>query len=135
MKRRLERTRRNNILAGVCGGIAKYFNIDVTVVRAIWILSAVFGGPGLGIYIICAIIIPKERYDEEELRNEPYDEDRDERSRNYMGLALIGLGVYMALKIFLPAFTFKFFWPVILIGGGILLLTLRRHEQQEEDYE
>jgi len=60
MKKKLMRSRRDNKVAGVCGGIAEYFNIDVVIVRIIWVISAILGGPGLGVYILCAIIIPKE---------------------------------------------------------------------------
>lgn len=54
------RSRTDSKLAGVCGGIAAYFNIDVTLVRILWVISSILGGPGIGIYIICAIVIPKE---------------------------------------------------------------------------
>lgn len=132
MKKRLERSRKENVLAGVCGGIAKYLNIDVIVVRAIWFISAVFGGPGLGTYIICAIIMPKEKYSEAYYENDEFDEYKDERSKNYMGLALIGIGAYMAFKAFLPDVTFRFLWPVLLIGVGLMLLN--RDKNNEEEY-
>jgi len=49
------------MLAGVCSGIAQYFNIDPTVVRVVWALAALMGGTGVLAYIICWIIIPDER--------------------------------------------------------------------------
>ena len=45
-------------IAGVCGGIAEYFNTDPTVVRLIAAASVIFGGTGLIAYIVCAIVIP-----------------------------------------------------------------------------
>lgn len=48
------------MLAGVCGGIAEYFNIDPTVIRLAWVLFSLCGGSGVLAYIIAAIIIPKE---------------------------------------------------------------------------
>ena len=45
-------------LAGVCGGIAEYFNIDSTIVRLIWVLAVFAIGTGLLAYIICALVIP-----------------------------------------------------------------------------
>ena len=45
-------------IAGVCGGIAEYFNIDSTLVRLGWVLFSLLGGSGLLAYIIAAIIIP-----------------------------------------------------------------------------
>lgn len=55
--RRLYRSRRNKILAGVCGGIGEYFNIDPIIVR---ILAVVIPGFGWVAYLICAIVIPSE---------------------------------------------------------------------------
>jgi phage shock protein PspC (stress-responsive transcriptional regulator) len=60
MKKKLMRSRTDAHLAGVCGGLADYFNIDVKIIRILWVISAFFGGPSIGAYIICAIIIPKE---------------------------------------------------------------------------
>ena len=48
------------MVAGVCGGIAAYFDIDPTLVRLIWVLFCVAGGSGLLAYIIAAIIIPQD---------------------------------------------------------------------------
>lgn len=47
-------------LAGVCGGIAEYLNIDSTIVRLIWVFFAIFVGAGLLAYIIAALVMPKE---------------------------------------------------------------------------
>jgi len=55
--RHLYRSRRNRIIAGVCGGIGEYFNIDPIIVR---ILAIVIPGFGWFAYFICAIIIPNE---------------------------------------------------------------------------
>lgn len=48
------------MIAGVCGGIAKYFEIDPTVVRLAWVIFSAMGGSGVLAYIIAAIIIPIE---------------------------------------------------------------------------
>ena len=49
-------------LAGVCGGIAEYFNIDSTLVRLGWVLFSLLGGSGLLAYIIAALIMPDRPY-------------------------------------------------------------------------
>jgi phage shock protein C len=46
------------MIAGVCGGLADYFNIDATLVRVLFLLLAVFGGTGLVIYLVMWIIVP-----------------------------------------------------------------------------
>ena len=45
---------------GVCGGIAEYLNMDVTVIRAIWALGTLFTvGVGVFGYLACSIIFPR----------------------------------------------------------------------------
>ncbi len=48
------------LLCGVCGGIARYFNVDPTVVRVAAVLLVAFAGLSLWVYIIAALIMPKE---------------------------------------------------------------------------
>ena len=57
--KRLYRSKKDRMICGVCGGIAKYFNIDPTLVRLAWVILTCFGGAGIWAYIIAAIIIPK----------------------------------------------------------------------------
>ncbi len=59
MEKKLYRIREGKKLAGVCGGIAEYFDLDPTVVRLIWALVSVFAGAGLIAYIVCAFVIPE----------------------------------------------------------------------------
>ena len=47
-------------IAGVCGGIAEYFNVDATLIRLAWVLFGLLGGSGLLAYIIAAIIMPEQ---------------------------------------------------------------------------
>ena len=58
-KKKLTRST-NKILAGVCGGIADYFEVDPTLVRVIYAVLAVFSTcfPGLILYIILLLIMP-----------------------------------------------------------------------------
>jgi phage shock protein C len=58
--RKLYRSKANRQLAGVCGGLAQYFNLDATLVRVLFVLLAVLGGSGLVLYVAMWIIVPKE---------------------------------------------------------------------------
>jgi phage shock protein C len=58
--RRLVRARDDRMLAGVCAGIARYFTLDPTLVRVLWVLMVCLGGSGLLAYLICWIVIPEE---------------------------------------------------------------------------
>src|SRR3970040_16144 len=58
--RPLLRSRKHKVIAGVCGGFAEHFNLDVALVRVIWLLIALFGGGGIIAYLVCWIVIPLE---------------------------------------------------------------------------
>ena len=57
--KKLDRSRKNEMLGGVCGGIAEYFNLDPTLVRLAFVLFCALAGGGLIAYIVALIIIPK----------------------------------------------------------------------------
>lgn len=56
--KRLYRSRRNRMIAGVCGGIAEYFNWDPTVVRIVFVLSILLPGPQVIAYLVAWLVIP-----------------------------------------------------------------------------
>ncbi len=59
-RRRLLRPQAGRQIAGVCRGFAEYFDLDVTVIRVVWLLVAIFGGSGFLAYIIAWIVMPEE---------------------------------------------------------------------------
>lgn len=59
-RKRLYRTQTNKTIAGVCAGIGRYFNVDPTIVRVLFVLLALAGGPGLLLYLILWLVIPSE---------------------------------------------------------------------------
>ena len=59
--RRLYRSKRNRVIAGVCGGIAEYFEVDPVIIRLLWVfLTLASMGGGILAYIIAWIIVPEE---------------------------------------------------------------------------
>ena len=60
MKKRLMKSRTDRKLAGVCGGIAEYLEVDPTVIRLVWVIVSLIGGSGLLAYIAAAILMPEE---------------------------------------------------------------------------
>jgi phage shock protein C len=59
MDRKLYRSGENRVLAGICGGIGEYFNIDPVLVRILWVIFTLMGGSGIIGYIIALFVIPK----------------------------------------------------------------------------
>lgn len=72
---KLYRSRSNRIIAGVCGGIANYFGIDVSIVRIITLLLIFVGGVSIWIYIIAALVIPLEPGNENFYKRNRYIND------------------------------------------------------------
>jgi phage shock protein C len=61
LSRQFRRIRQGKKLAGVCGGVARYFDLDVTLVRVLWILLTICPPiPGLVAYIVCWIAMPQD---------------------------------------------------------------------------
>lgn len=59
MEKRLCKSNKDKIIAGVCGGIAEYYNWDPTIVRLVWAVITCFYGTGLVLYIVAALIFPE----------------------------------------------------------------------------
>lgn len=57
--KRLVLSQRDRKIAGVCGGIAEYFNVDPTLIRVLAVVLAILGGSGIVAYLIAWIIMPK----------------------------------------------------------------------------
>jgi len=60
MEKRLQRSRTEKMLGGVCGGLAAYFSIDPTLVRVLWVAMTLIVGIGILLYIILWLVMPLE---------------------------------------------------------------------------
>lgn len=122
MNRQLYRSRSNRMLAGVCGGLAEYFNIDPTIVRILWALFA-FYGVGVIAYIIAVIVIPEGSYDTMNYGQQEHPINIDNTKVSIIiGSALILLGILVLGKHFFPRIDYKLIWPLVLIALGALVL-------------
>jgi phage shock protein C len=59
-RKRLVRPRADRKIASVCAGFAEYFDVDVTLVRLVWLFIVLVGGTGLLAYVIAWIVMPEE---------------------------------------------------------------------------
>ena len=59
-EKRLYRSTADRRIAGVAAGVADYFGVDATAVRAAWLVSVVFAGVGLLLYVVLWIVLPEE---------------------------------------------------------------------------
>jgi phage shock protein C len=134
MNKRLYRSKEQRILGGVCGGIAEYFDVDVTLIRLVCIIAALVGGGGVLFYLIAWIIIPENPYQTEKKGDEGGKEDKnlvedrkgnESHTREALGWFFIILGLLILLPKVFPFVSFKLLWPIMLIGIGIWILLKR----------
>ena len=138
--KKLYRSRKNKVIAGVCGGLGEYFNIDPVVIRIIAVILFLWGGSGILAYIIAWIIIPWE----EEIISDKKPKTKEEKSVKkkeavssgdsgilIIGVILIVIGALFLMRNF-PFFDGYYwwvkhqlrliFWPGILILIGIFMI-------------
>ena len=58
--KRLYRSRKEKVIAGVCGGLAEYFGVDPTLIRLIFVLFLLVGGSACLVYLAMWLIVPLE---------------------------------------------------------------------------
>ena len=59
--KKLYRSKTEKKIFGVCGGLAKYFGVDVTVIRILFLVGLLIVGGGLLAYLICALVMPEQK--------------------------------------------------------------------------
>lgn len=131
---RLYRSEENRVIAGVCGGLGEFFNIDPTIIRIIFVILTIFGGSGLLIYLILWIVIPSEsqsgivskstiKGNVAEIKTKINSLGND-YSRFWWALFIVVLGFIFLFNNFglFDFFEFRKLWPVILILLGLSIV-------------
>ncbi len=123
MTRRLYRSRKEKIIAGVCGGLAEYFDIDPVIVRLLMVLLFIYG-VGIIIYILAWIMIPMEPPEKVEVEEVVVDTVEDKKKRERVGaIILIITGVVLLFGAFYSmSFIWKIIVPLTIIAAGIYIL-------------
>jgi len=152
VSRRLERSRENRVIAGICGGIADYFEVDATLVRVGMVILGL-GGLGILIYIVLLIVMPLpgepapffgdwvgfERQGPGATPGDPSasvassaprpvaDPAAVERRRYGLGLLLVALGgvFFLGNLGLFRALDWKYIWPLVIIAFGVYLIAER----------
>lgn len=148
--RRLTRSRRNNVIAGVCGGLGEYFNVDPIVVRILWIAAGLItAGTAVIAYIIAAIVIPDTRSENNANRagqqNQQWEQPQGhadqysdinagmedwkeppkrepDNTRRIIGIGLVVMGAFFLIKEIFNWADMRIMVPValVVIGGAII---------------
>lgn len=144
---RLYRLPQSGKVAGVCAGLAMYLDLDVTLLRIIFVvLTLASGGVGVLIYIIMALVLPVSEGNQsnktttasssknieqrvEGLSQEVGEKAKTDYVRNLLGAGLMLFGAWLLLVEFFPEvfrWDWSLIWPALLIVLGLLLLAKGR---------
>ena len=144
MSGRLERSRSNRVIGGVCGGLADYLDIDATIVRVAMVILGSFG-IGILIYFVLLVLMPNPGQPSPFIRSsatgEPGAEELSsasaparvvdptevDRRRSSLGILLVAVGAIFMLGN-LGAFRFvqwSVIWPLVLIALGVFFIAQR----------
>ena len=118
----LRRSRDDRVIAGVCGGLGRYFGIDPVILRLVFVVLLLAGGSGILLYGVGWIAIPEERPGDE-LGAAAREGERRGGGAEVIGIALVVLGAFFLLREAFPdAFDSDYVWPVLLIVIGLVVL-------------
>lgn len=148
--KRLYRSKKDKMIAGVCGGLAEYFEVDPVLVRVLFALSAFMGGIGIILYILLVIVTPEEgatpTSSQDSVSGEhgggpavieepPLQIPNEVKDRRWLfGIAVIFLGLIMLADGLTP-FTWigrQFLWPMVVIALGIYIFVTYRNEENKK---
>lgn len=111
-KKRLQLKKENKKIAGVCSGIADYFDIDPTLVRLIWVLLFICFGFGLIMYVAAMLVMPKEDTPNESVEAKKLYRLKDDRK---IAGVCSGFGEYFDID---PTFV-RLAWLIATLCYGI----------------
>jgi len=159
MNKTLHRSQTDKVIAGVCGGLADYFDIDSTIIRLLFILIVALGGSGVFLYLILWLTMPKSSSGEavlteervKEFANEIKEKAQDFKEevkkynrntemhnhgggRRFFGWLLLVLGIAFLVNNLVPYWMraqMIRFWPLFLIVAAILLIVNSRKEKDK----
>lgn len=139
--KRLYRSSKNVVIAGVCAGLGDYFAIDPTFLRLLFIIITLAGGSGVLVYLILWIVLPSETTKKdisEETIKENVDEIREKaeefassgKSQSWWGVILLIAGLFFLFdnfglfRVFRQYINFNLWdlWPLILIFFAFKML-------------
>lgn len=138
-QKRIYRSETDQVIGGVCAGVAQYFDLDPTLVRIAFVVLA-FGQIGIPLYIVMWIVVPtkskikssteaniESNLNEIKNKAESAVKNLDKNKGfevNPFGIILVLVGLYFLLSNFgwLDWLSWNYVWPFILIGLGVLAL-------------
>jgi len=131
--KRLTRSATDKKIAGICGGLGEYFNVDSVIFRIAFVFSIFMGGAGLVIYLIMLLVIPEKHKgfqypsnQNEEIIIEEVSEETKKGIKDatliVIGSLLILFGIFFFFVRIFPFSLQEFVFPALLLAAGLLLV-------------
>lgn len=121
--KKLYRSRNDQVIAGVCKGVSRYFDVDVTLIRLVWVLAVILGGTGVLAYFVAWIIIPEEPGTGEQVIDvgvgQSQSSGADSRT---IGLIIMVIGLFFLFRNLIPTYVFRQAWPLIFVFIGLAII-------------
>lgn len=132
---KLYRSKTHRVIAGVCGGIAEYFETDPALIRVIFVFLSLIGAGGLLLYVLLWAIIP-----ENHMQNEEQSHSGDKKHSDFinevannmrnshrhahgmLGFIIIVIGVLLLVNNLFPELGFHRFWPIFIVLFGAAIM-------------
>jgi len=128
--RRLYRSREDRWIAGVCGGLGRFFGVDPMPIRIAFIILSLWQGIGVLVYLIMILIVPDEPtgqvVTDPHIPQEHGVEDPQAQRVRILGVILVLGGIYLLIRTlgFLPVNAERL-TALVLIAAGFIILLLR----------
>jgi len=152
MTKKLYRSEKDTIIAGVAGGLGEFFELDPSILRLIFIIMLFAGGSGFWVYLILWLILPKKseldsdlpmeetmRKNVEEIKvkakkaadtlkkegeKHHHHEKQNNHNVSWLGVILLIAGGLMLVEQ-LGFLDSRFFWPATLVSAGLLMIMFK----------
>lgn len=115
---RLRRSVDDKVVAGVCGGLGRYFDVDPLFFRLAFVVLAIGGGSGVLLYLIGWLVIPEQGKDEAVVAGAG---TIGSQGPALAGAALIAIGAMLLMNNLVPWFD-RVMLPMVVIAAGAALL-------------
>jgi phage shock protein C len=135
---RLTRSEEDKMIAGVCGGLAAYLDVDPVLVRALFVILTLASGMGLVIYLVLWFIMPVDaavggtavlKENLNDLNQTVGNSARQLGQPGTVGVLLILLGGFFLLnQLGWFGWLGGLFWPLLIVGVGVYLFSRRNQD-------
>lgn len=139
--KKLYRSETDKVIAGVCGGLGEYLDIDPVLVRILFVVFTLAGGSGLLLYILLWVIVPTKSdattpFEQSVKNNSEEIKQRattvaaslqDHKNRQVWGWLVVFIGAFFLLSNLgaFGWFRIQLLWPILIIVLGIIVIFKR----------